>query len=79
MLSKLPSHTGRLPRSRLSDTRFIDRRGIARELGVSLRTVDRIVRSEGFPKPFVINAKPLWLLDEFEQWLASQRRSLRGK
>jgi predicted DNA-binding transcriptional regulator AlpA len=77
MLHTHPSRTGRRPGNRLSDSRFIDRRGIARELGVSMRTVDRLVRSEGFPKPFVINTKPLWVHDEFEQWLASQRHSLR--
>jgi hypothetical protein len=53
---------------------FLTRRSIAQRYGVSIRTAARIVISDGFPDPVVINGRPLWRVDHVEAYEASRVR-----
>jgi hypothetical protein len=70
---KHPSSTDRRSPSGASAT-FLTRRGIAQRYGVSIRTAARIVISDGFPDPVVINGRPLWRVDHVEAYEATRVR-----
>jgi hypothetical protein len=53
---------------------FLTRRLVAQRYGVSIRTAARIVASDGFPDPFVINGRPLWRVDLVEAYEAAHVR-----
>ncbi len=48
---------------------------IAKMLGVSRQYVDRLARSDGFPKPeAVITAGRIWRSEDIEDWARETRR-----
>ena len=53
---------------------FLTRRAIAQRYGVSASTAARIVISEGFPAPTVINGEPYSKLSEIEAHEELRRR-----
>ena len=47
---------------------------VARRLGVSKRTIDRLTDSDGFPKPVKIGSRPMWLPEHFDAYIIRKVR-----
>ena len=59
--------------SALTSPQTVDRRGFARLLGVSTRTLDRMRHDRGFPRPLTgARRKPLWSREAVGRWLRSE-------
>lgn len=48
--------------------RLLDRNSVAERLGISSRTLDRMVASGEFPSPVRICGRPKWPVEVVDQW-----------
>ena len=57
-----------------TNARLMSRNDVAEYIGVSVRTIVRWVRDDGFPKPRRVNGKRLarWRLADVEEWFDRQ-------
>ena len=62
------SRTSTDRRSSGASPTFLTRRRLAQRYGVAIRTAARLVASDGFPDPVVINGRPLWRVDLVEAY-----------
>jgi excisionase family DNA binding protein len=59
--------------------RLLSKKELARLLGVSPRSVDRLVAAGQLPRPIKVGALSRWRRDDVEQWIASQAASSAGR
>lgn len=53
----------------MTDLRLIDRKQLARELGVSVRTISRWRRERKLPKPLIFDRnRPFWSVPQIAEW-----------
>lgn len=63
-----PEESKRTPR------RLLTRKDVSDRMGMSMRTVSRMVSDRRLPPPILIGRNVRWIEEEFEAWLVRQPR-----
>lgn len=52
---------------------YLFQKEVAQQLGISTRTISRLISRGGFPKGYSISSKRVWSIESIQKWMQAQK------